>query len=169
MAEINLSIRKYLSEKGAARFRAELDQLRLVERPKIVEIVSWAAGNGDRSENADYQYGRQRLRQIDRRMRFLAKRLENALIVKPEDQKTRHRVFFGATVKVVNEDDITNSFTILGVDEAQMERSEVSIVSPLARAILGASVGDERIIKSPEGDKFVEILEITYPETEESL
>ncbi|QCE35572.1 transcription elongation factor GreB [Acetobacteraceae bacterium] len=137
--------RKYLSLNGAQRFRKELEHLRLVERPKIVEIVAWASGNGDRSENADYQYGRQKLREIDRRMRFLAKRIENAIIVRPEEQKRRDCVFFGARVTLVDENDVENSFTILG-----------------------ASIGDERVVKRPDGEKSVEIMDICYPLPEKS-
>lgn len=169
MPENQNAFRRYLSAKGAERFRQELEQLRTIERPKIVELVAWAAGNGDRSENADYQYGRQKMREIDRRMRFLAKRLDNAIIVKPEAQKMRERIYFGAHVTVANEDDIMRSFIILGVDEADMSRSEISIISPLARSLLGASVGDERIVRSPEGDKIIEVIAIKYPEDTENL
>lgn len=143
--------------------REELARLRTVERPKIVEIVSWAAGNGDRSENGDYLYGKRRLREIDRRMRFLAKRLDQAVIVDPAAQPVRDRVFFGATVRFVDEDDVENDVTILGVDEADTGNGEISLVSPLARALMRAGVGDEVTFEAPGGARVLEVLSISYP------
>jgi transcription elongation factor GreB len=153
----------YLTPAGAARFQAELHQLRAVERPKVVEVVSWAAGNGDRSENGDYIYGKKRLREIDRRMRFLIKRLEKAKIVDPAEQALRDRVFFGATVTYADEEERERTITIVGVDEARLDHGEISLVSPVARALMRAKVGDLRLVKKPGGDEDVEIRNISYP------
>ncbi len=154
----------YLSPAGAARFQAELHQLRAVERPKVVEVVSWAAGNGDRSENGDYIYGKKRLREIDRRMRFLIKRLEKAKVVDPAAQITRDRVFFGATVTYADEDERERTVTILGVDEARMDQGEISLVSPVARALLRTRIGDFVMLRKPGGDEEVEVRGISYPD-----
>ena len=143
--------------------QAELKMLCHEERPKIVEIVSWAAGNGDRSENGDYIYGKRRLREIDRRIHFLSKRLDNAIIVDPAAQAVRDRVFFGATVLYVDEDDLEHRVTILGCAEADITRGQVSLVSPVARALLRTRVGDEVTLATPAGGKVIEILEIAYP------
>ncbi len=153
----------YLTPAGAARFRVELDQLRSVERPKVVEVVSWAAGNGDRSENGDYIYGKKRLREIDRRMRFLIKRLEKAKVVDPAAQTVRDKVFFGATVTYADEEDRERTVTIAGVDEARLDQGEISLVSPVARALLRAEVGDLVTVRKPGGQEEIEILAITYP------
>ena len=153
----------YLTPAGAERFNSELHQLRSVERPKVVEVVSWAAGNGDRSENGDYIYGKKRLREIDRRMRFLIKRLQSARIVDPAEQQARDRVFFGATVTFADEEDRQRTVTIVGVDEARMDRGEISLVSPVARALLRAKVGDCVEVRKPGGIDDLEILEISYP------
>ncbi|TPW36709.1 transcription elongation factor GreB [Oecophyllibacter saccharovorans] len=157
------ALNRYLSPKGAETLRQELRHLSRVERPQVVEVVSWAAGNGDRSENADYQYGKKRLREIDRRLRFLTKRLENAIIVDPSAQTSRDRVFFGATVCYADEDDRRFTVTILGVDEAEFERGEVSLVSPVARALMRARVGDEVSLHTPSGPVPIEIFSISYP------
>ncbi|CAI9121201.1 transcription elongation factor GreB [Brytella acorum] len=159
------SLSHYLSPAGAARMEAELKMLCREERPRIVEIVSWAAGNGDRSENGDYIYGKRRLREIDRRIRFLSKRLEDSIIVDPAAQTTRDRVFFGATVTYVDEADSEHRVTILGCDEVDIGRGEVSLVSPIARALLRSRVGDEVTLATPGGGRAIEILEIAYPET----
>lgn len=152
----------YITPWGYTRLKKELLQLLHEERPKIVEIVSWAAGNGDRSENGDYLYGKKRLREIDRRVRFLSKRLENAQIVNPIDQQGKDRVFFGATVRYLTEDDCEHRVTIVGTDEAIMEKGQISLVSPVARALMRARVGDEIRLQTPVGEKYLEILEITY-------
>ncbi|MDF7674448.1 transcription elongation factor GreB [Acetobacteraceae bacterium ESL0709] len=157
------SLKQYLSPQGAERMRAELRQLSQEERPKVVEIVSWAAGNGDRSENADYQYGKRRLREIDRRLRFLTKRLDDAIIIDPAAQTNREQVFFGATVRYVDEEDREHEVTLLGVDEAALERGEVSLVSPVARALMRARVGDEVTLQTPSGPLLIEVLSIRYP------
>ncbi|MDI2089992.1 transcription elongation factor GreB [Commensalibacter oyaizuii] len=153
----------HITPQGHARLKKELNELLYQERPKIVEIVSWAAGNGDRSENGDYIYGKRRLREIDRRVRFLSKRLENAVIVNPQDQSCRDKVYFGATVKYITEEDIEHEVTIVGVDEAIMEHGQISLISPIAKALMNAKVGDEVRFQSPTGEKFLEILEISYP------
>jgi transcription elongation factor GreB len=155
--------RAYMTPSGAARMRAELHQLMRVERPKIVEIVHWAAGNGDRSENGDYLYGKKRLREIDKRARFLGKRLEIAEVVDPAAQTNRGQVFFGATVTYVNDDDVERTVTIVGADEADFSRGEVSLYSPIARALLRARVGDVVNVHGPSGVEAVEILRICYP------
>jgi transcription elongation factor GreB len=153
----------FMTPAGAARMRAELHQLMRVERPKIVEIVHWAAGNGDRSENGDYLYGKKRLREIDKRARFLSKRLEAAEVVDPAGQTNRGQVFFGATVTYANDDDVERTITIVGADEADLLRGEVSLYSPIARALLRARVGDEVLVRGPGGEERVEVVRIDYP------
>lgn len=156
--------KNYMTPAGHARLRAELHQLLRVERPKIVEIVHWAAGNGDRSENGDYLYGKKRLREIDKRARFLVKRLDIAEVVDPARQSNRDRVFFGATVVFVNGRDEERVVTILGVDEADLARGEVSLHAPVARALLGKRVGEAVRMMTPAGWEEIEVLEIRYPE-----
>ena len=133
-----------------------------VERPKIVEIVSWAAGNGDRSENGDYIYGKRRLREIDRRIRFLLKRLEIAEPVDPGLQKNRDQVFFGATVTYATLDDREHTIRIVGIDEASVERGEVSWISPIARALLKAREGDTVQVQTPGGPEPIDVIKIAY-------
>ena len=156
-------VQRYLTPAGLARMRAELNQLMREERPKIVEIVSWAAGNGDRSENGDYLYGKKRLREIDRRARFLGKRIDRAQVVDPAAQTRRDQVFFGATVSFVNEADEVLVVTIVGVDEADLAKGEVSLASPIARALMRARVGDEVRMETPRGRVLVEVTAIRYP------
>lgn len=156
--------KNYMTRAGYDRMRSELNALLRVERPKVVEIVSWAAGNGDRSENGDYIYGKKRLREIDRRVRFLGKRLEIAEVVDPAAQTQRDRVFFGATVTYATERDEERTVTILGADEADLARGEVSLHSPIARALLRARVGDVVRLHTPAGVEEIEILAIRYPE-----
>ena len=158
------AIRHYLTPEGFARMQAELRTLLREERPKIVEIVSWAAGNGDRSENGDYLYGKKRLREIDRRVRFLTKRLDTARVVDPATQPRRDQVFFGATVTFVNERDEERTVTIIGVDEADLARGQVSLAAPVARALLGARLGDEVRLHAPQGVELIEVTDIRYPE-----
>ena len=155
--------KNYMTPAGYARLRAELNQLARVERPSIVEIVSWAAGNGDRSENGDYLYGKKRLREIDRRMRFLGKRLEIAEVVDPSCQTNRGQVFFGATVTYVNLRDEERTITILGVDEADITRGEVSLHAPIALALLRKRVGEAVAMRTPAGLDEIEIIAIRYP------
>lgn len=129
-----------------------------------MEVVSWAAGLGDRSENADYQYGKRRLRQIDGRVRFLRKRLERAEVVDPALQKKRDQVYFGATVTYAREDDSETTVTIVGMDEADAERGMISWVAPVSRALLGKRVGDVAKLRTPQGTEDIEVVRITYPE-----
>ncbi len=153
----------YMTPAGHAGLQAELRTLWNEERPKVVEIVSWAASLGDRSENADYQYGKRRLREIDRRVRFLRKRLERVQVVDPAAQPRRDQVFFGATVTYAREDDSEHRVTIVGVDETDLERGHISWVSPVARALLKARVGDLVRIRTPAGPGEVEVVAISYP------
>jgi len=153
----------YMTPAGAAALREEVRRLWEEERPKVVEIVSWAASLGDRSENADYQYGKRRLREIDRRVRFIRKRLERVQVVDPSAQAKRDQVFFGATVTYAREDDTDVTITIVGVDEADSGAGRISWVAPVARALLGARVGDLRRLRTPAGTEEVEVVAIAYP------
>jgi transcription elongation factor GreB len=159
--------RNYMTQEGHDRLRAEWHALLRVERPKVVEVVSWAAGNGDRSENGDYLYGKKRLREIDRRVRFLEKRLAIAEVVDPARQPNRDQVFFGASVTYANERDEERTVTILGVDEADFSRGEVSLHSPIARALLRTRRGDVVKLQTPTGLSELEVVEIRYPTREE--
>ena len=162
-AEIPLPQGKnYMTPGGFAALQAELRQLMRVERPKVVEVVSWAAGNGDRSENGDYIYGKKRLREIDRRVRYLTKKLETAEIVDPKQQKNRGQVFFGATVTYVREDDSQHTVTLVGIDEASLAEGKISWTSPVARALLKARVGDAVDVRTPAGVDTIEVLAIRY-------
>jgi transcription elongation factor GreB len=152
----------YMTPEGHRRIAAELAELR-VQRHRVVEIVAWAASNGDRSENADYKEGKRRLREIDRRLRFLSQRLKHAEVVDASAQTQRDRVFFGATVTYATEQDETVSVTIVGVDEADMTEGKVSIGSPVALALLRARQGDEVTVRTPRGPERIEILAIRYP------
>jgi transcription elongation factor GreB len=154
--------RFYMTPEGHRRIAAELAELR-AQRHRVVEIVAWAAGNGDRSENADYKEGKRRLREIDRRLRFLSQRLKYAEVVDPAAQTQRDRVFFGATVTYATEQDETISVTIVGVDEADMAEGKVSIGSPVALALLRARCGDEVTVRTPRGPEILEVLAIRYP------
>lgn len=156
--------RNYITPAGWQRLQDELRHLGRVERPKVVETVSWAAGNGDRSENGDYIYGKRRLREIDRRMRFLMKRLEIAEVVDPQAQKNRSQIFFGARVTYVNARDETLCVRIVGIDEARSERAEIAWISPVARALLRARVGDTVELRTPQGQDTLEVLKIEYPD-----
>jgi transcription elongation factor GreB len=156
--------RNYITPAGYKRLREELLGLLDDERPKVVEVVSWAAKNGDRSENGDYLYGKKRLREIDRRIRFLTKRLDIAEVVDPSLHHGGEQVFFGATVRYVNHRDEERTVTIRGVDEADSSRGEVSWVSPIARALLKSRVGDEVQLATPGGVERIEVIEVGYPE-----
>ena len=156
--------KNYITPAGLERLRGELNELWTVERPKVVEVVSWAAGNGDRSENGDYIYGKKRLREIDRRIRFLLKRLEIAEVVDPARQTNRDQVFFGAVVTYLDAREEERRIRIVGTDEARSEQGEVSWVSPVARALLKAYEGDEVVVRTPNGVETIEVLEITYPD-----
>ncbi|MBB2160378.1 transcription elongation factor GreB [Gluconacetobacter sacchari] len=157
-------VSRYITPAGMEATRRELGALLHEERPRIVEIVSWAAGNGDRSENGDYLYGKKRLREIDRRVRFLTRRIEKAIVVDPAAQTQRNRVFFGATVTYATVEDVERTVAIVGVDEADLAAGQVSLASPIARALLGGRVGDEVRLMTPGGMELIEILAISYPE-----
>jgi len=153
--------KNYISPAGYARLKAELKQLVEVERPEVVRTVSWAAKNGDRSENGDYLYGKKRLREIDRRVRFLIKRLEAAAVVESADRDS-DQVFFGATVTVRTGRGDRRTITIVGVDETDAARSRVSWISPVARALIKAREGDRVTVKTPAGAEELEIAEVRY-------
>jgi len=154
----------YMTPAGYAALREELRKLWDEERPKVVEVVSWAAGLAARSENADYQYGKRRLRQIDGRVRFIRKRLERVQVVDPAAQTRREQVFFGATVTYAKaSDDAEVTITIVGVDEADSTAGRISWVAPVARALLGARVGDTRKLRTPLGPEEIEVVSIAYP------
>jgi transcription elongation factor GreB len=156
--------KNYMTPQGYARLRAELMQLIDEERPKVVDVVHWAASNGDRSENGDYLYGKKRLREIDRRIRFLTRRLEIAEVTDPSVHHGQDQVFFGATVTYVEEDTgVERTITILGIDEADSAHGQVSWISPIARALLKARAGDVVKLVTPAGPKEVEVLKVQYP------
>jgi transcription elongation factor GreB len=154
--------KNYMTPAGFARLSAELDQLWKVERPRLVETIHWAASNGDRSENGDYIYGKKRLREIDRRIRFLSKRLDHAEVVDPATRETTEQVFFGATVTV--QDNCGDEFTyaIVGIDEADQARGRISWVSPMARALIRAREGDTVTLATPAGRRVLEVVEVRY-------
>ena len=156
-------IKNYMTPQGYARLRAELMQLIDEERPKIVDIVHWAASNGDRSENGDYLYGKKRLREIDRRIRFLTRRLERAEVADPSVHHGGDQVFFGATVTYADEEGEENTITILGVDEVDNLQGQVSWVAPIARALLRARVGDSVQLRTPAGVQEIEVIDVQYP------
>ena len=155
--------KNYITRPGYERLRSELFALIDEERPKMVEIVHWAASNGDRSENGDYLYGKKRLREIDRRIRFLTQRLEIAEVVNPSIHFGGEQVFFGATVVVANADGQETTVTILGVDEVDSAQGEISWISPLARALLKARLGDVIRLQVPDGVQALEIVAVDYP------
>lgn len=156
-------VKNYVTVPGYGRLRAELLQLMDVDRPQVVEIVHWAASNGDRSENGDYLYGKKRLREIDRRIRFLTRRLEIAQVVDPSVHRGSDQVFFGATVSYVDETGVQECVNIVGVDEADALQAQISWVSPVARALLKARVGDEVSLPTPAGVRTLEVLTVAYP------
>ena len=155
---------RYITPEGLAGIRAEYDELFAIERPKIVETVSWAASLGDRSENADYIYGKRRLREIDRRLGHLARIMKEAKVVDPARQQARDQVRFGATVELADEDDNRRTVTIVGNDETDATAGRIGWSAPVARALIGARVGDERTVRLPSGEKSYEIVAIRYPE-----
>jgi len=155
---------RFITAEGLARIRAEYDELFGIERPKIVETVSWAASLGDRSENADYIYGKRRLREIDRRLGYLARIMKEAKVVDPAKQQARDQVRFGATVEVADEEDNRRTLTIVGDDEADATAGSIGWSAPLARALIGARIGDERIVRLPSGEKSYELMAIRYPD-----
>ena len=155
-------VRNYITPDGYGRLKQELVQLLNVERPEVVRTVSWAASNGDRSENGDYIYGKKRLREIDRRIRFLTKRLDVAEVVDPAGRESTDQIFFGATVRYALENGSENSVTIVGVDEVDPARGYVSWISPIAGALLKAYAGDTVILRTPAGTETLDILDVSY-------
>jgi transcription elongation factor GreB len=154
--------KNYVTPFGLAQLQDEYKQLRYEERPKIVEVVRWAAGNGDRSENGDYIYGKKRLREIDRRGRYLLKRIESAVVIDPQLQKNLTKVFFGATVTFVRRDGTETTVKIVGIDEANLAEGKISWTSPVAKSLLKAEVGDKVKLHTPEGNDVLEIVNLHY-------
>ena len=161
-AQLPSGTRNYMTRRGHAALRAEFEHLVKVERPEIVKVVAWAAGNGDRSENGDYIYGKKRLREIDRRIRFLTKRLESAVIVDPADQQNCDQVFFAATVTLCDAAGEEATYQIVGIDEANAQEGRISWISPLARALLKAREGDTVRFDSPGGLRELDVIEVRY-------
>ena len=155
---------RFITPEGFARIRAEYEELFGTERPKLVETIAWAAANGDRSENGDYIYGRKKLREIDRRLGYLSKVMKAAKVVDPASQTSRDQVRFGATIELADQDDARRTLTIVGDDEADASAGRIGWSAPLARALIGARIGDERIVRLPSGEKSYEVIEIRYPE-----
>jgi|SRR3712207_3566723 len=153
----------YITPDGYRRLREEYEALFADERPKLLETIAWAAANGDRSENADYQYGRRRLREVDRRINFLSRRMKEAKVTDPAAQPDKSRVWFGATVTLVDEEDNERKVTLVGEDEAEASHGRISWYSPIARAIRGAAVGDLRRVALPAGEREFEIVRVDYP------
>jgi len=154
----------YITPSGYRALREEYEALFGSERPKLVETISWAAGNGDRSENGDYIYGRKRLREIDRRIGFLSRRMKDARVVDPAEQPDRARIWFGATVTLADEQDNERVVTLVGEDETDSSNGRISWNSPIGRAVRGAAVGDVRRIQLPGGERELEVVAIEYPE-----
>ena len=154
----------YITPAGYRALREEYEALFGGERPKLLETISWAAANGDRSENADYQYGRRRLREVDRRINFLSRRMKEAKVTDPARQPDKAKVWFGATVTLADEDDQERVVTLVGEDEADAGAGRISFYSPMAKAIRGAAVGDTRLVRLPAGDKEYEVVSVSYPE-----
>jgi transcription elongation factor GreB len=163
-AQLPAGTRNYMTALGYRSMREELAQLVKSERPNLVQVVAWAASNGDRSENGDYIYGKKRLREIDRRIRYLTKRIEGAVVVDPAQQENVDQVFFGATVNVLDQEGAEAAYQIVGVDEADAGQGRISWLSPLARALLKARAGDQVRFQSPAGWRVLEVVEIRYGE-----
>jgi len=158
-----VSVKNYITPAGYANLRAELFELMDVDRPKVVEIVHWAASNGDRSENGDYIYGKRRLREIDKRIRFLTKRLELAVVSDPSIHYGGDQIFFGAKVTYIDEVGLETTVTILGIDEADSLKKQVTWISPIAKALIQSRVGDVVKLQTPSGKKEIEVLSVSYP------
>src|SRR3954469_10122907 len=156
---------RYITAQGYAKIRSEYEELFAIERPKLVETISWAAANGDRSENGDYIYGRKRLRELDRRLSHLSRIMKTAKVVDPASQSSRDQVRFGATVELADEDDNRRILTIVGDDETDAGAGRIGWSAPVSRALIGAKVGDQRTVRLPAGEKSYEIVEISYPST----
>jgi transcription elongation factor GreB len=154
--------KNYVTPAGLAALQEEFRKLLYDERPRVVATVSWAAGNGDRSENGDYIYGKKRLREIDGRVRYLTKRIESAEVVDPNREKNQDQVFFGATVEYARMDNTRHKLTIVGIDEADLANSKISWLSPVARALMKGHVGDVIEFRTPSGPETVEVLSIAY-------
>lgn len=167
LAPLPAGQKNYITLGGYQKLQQELDQLWKTERPQLVQTVAWAASNGDRSENGDYLYGKKRLREIDRRVRFLRKRLDMAEVVEPEKRGACDQVFFGATVTVCYADETEKTYTIVGVDEADAGRGRISWVSPLARALFKLREGDLAMLRIPEGVQELEIVSVAYQKLED--
>ena len=162
LPDVPVGTRNYITPKGHQRLKNELLQLIDVERPEVVRTVSWAASNGDRSENGDYIYGKKRLREIDRRIRFLTKRLDVAEVVDPAARDATDQIYFGATVRYASADGRENQVTIVGIDEVDPARGRVSWISPIARALLKAREGDTVTVRTPAGSETLDVLEVRY-------
>jgi transcription elongation factor GreB len=160
--QLPAGLKNYITPAGYQRLRDELDQLWKVERPALVNTITWAASNGDRSENGDYIYGKKRLREIDRRIRFLSKRMDNAVVVDPAQRMGCDQAFFGATVTVCGQNGVERTYSIVGVDEADAGRGLISWVSPLARALLKARAADVVTLHIPGGVEELEVVDVTY-------
>ncbi|MFN0038221.1 MAG: transcription elongation factor GreB [Burkholderiales bacterium] len=154
--------KNYITPAGFQRLKEEALHLLDRERPELVKVIQWAASNGDRSENADYIYGKRRLRQIDSRIRFLTRRMDNAVVVDPAGREPTDQVFFGATVTVVNAKGEENTYSIVGIDETDMARCRISWISPLARALIKARQGDTVTLRTPAGNEAIEIIRVEY-------
>ncbi len=153
-----------ITPQGLAALKARYDHLLGTERPAIVEIVSWAAGNGDRSENGDYLYGRKRMREIDRELAFLARRMKSSRVIEPSEQTDRSRAWFGATVTIADEEDEEHTLTLVGDDEQEPSAGKIGWSAPIARALRGAAVGDLRKVRLPDGEKEWEVVAVSYPD-----
>ena len=163
---IPVGSKNYITPAGFQRLKDEALHLLNKERPDLVKVVAWAASNGDRSENADYIYGKRRLREIDRRIRFLTKRMEAAEVIDPTAREETDQVFFGATVTVADQDGNENTYSIVGIDETDVSRGRISWISPLARALLKRQEGDQFVFKAPGGDQLLEIVRIEYTQVD---
>ncbi len=159
---MNKEHKNYITPNGLLLLQHEYRELRYNERPKIVEAVSWAAKNGDRSENGDYIYGKRRLREIDRRLRYLTKQLETAVVVDPKQQQSLTQVFFGATVTYKNSDELSITVQLVGIDEADLTNNKISWNSPMAKALMKSSVGDIVTFNTPNGIEKIEVIKIHY-------
>jgi transcription elongation factor GreB len=162
MGGLPATAKNYMTPEGFARMRDELNTLMRKERPEVVKVVTWAAGNGDRSENGDYIYGKKRLREIDRRVRYLSKRLANAEVVDAAKRAKTDQVFFGATVTTANAEDKERTVKIVGVDEVDLEKGHVSWISPIAKALMRAHEGDVVRLRTPAGEEEIEIVKVLY-------
>ncbi|MDK2126569.1 transcription elongation factor GreB [Chitinimonas sp. DQS-5] len=160
--QIPANAKNYMTPKGWNRLREELHVLVTRERPELTQMIAWAAGNGDRSENGDYIYGKKRLREIDRRIRFLTKRLENAEVVDPESREPTDQIFFGATVTYARPDGSEHTISIVGIDELDLDKGYVTWISPIARTLTRAREGDVVVLRTPAGDEELEILQVEY-------